>query len=154
MSRALAAPSGARTGLQQLRRFAWHFIEMCAAMCIGLAVGDAVYFWVAGLAGYAKPFSQLPVLSLALATIFMTAPMTAWMLRRGMPCRAIVEMSAAMAILAVALLALGWIGALAMSRLALAEHALMMPAMLLPMLLDLDLYTGRGGRTPPTHPSS
>jgi len=50
-----------------------HDVEMCAAMCIGFAVGDALYFWVASLAGYSKPFSELPVLSLALVTIFMTA---------------------------------------------------------------------------------
>jgi hypothetical protein len=146
MSRALAPPSAPATGLKQVGQFALHYLEMCAAMCIGFAAGDALYFWLASLAGYSKPFSQLPVLSVVLVTVFMTAPMTAWMLHRGMPRRAIVEMSAAMPILAVALLGLGWIGALPMSSLALAEHALMMPAMLIPMLLDLDLYTGRGGR--------
>ena len=139
------------TGLEQVGHFALRSVEMCAAMCIGFAVGDALYFWLANLAGYSKPFSELPVLSVVLVTVFMTAPMTAWMVYRGMPVRAIVEMSGAMPILAFALLALGWIGALAMSSLALAEHALMMPAMLIPMLLDLDLYTGRGGQTTPTH---
>jgi hypothetical protein len=87
------------------------------------------------------------VLSVVLVTIFMTVPMTAWMRYRGMPRRAIVEMSAAMPIRAIALLALGWIGALPMTSLALVEHALMIPAMLLPMLLGLDLYTGRCGHT-------
>ena len=154
MSRALAPLSAPATGLKRVGRFAVHYVEMCAAMCLGFAVGDALYFWLAGLAGYSTPFSELPVLSVVLVTLFMTAPMTAWMRYRGMPRRAIVEMSAAMPILAVALLALGWIGALSMSSLALAEHALMMPAMLIPMLLDLDSYTGRGGRATATHRAS
>jgi hypothetical protein len=149
MYRALAPPSAPATSLKRIGQFALHYVEMCAAMCIGFAVGDALYFWLASLAGYSKPFSQLPVLSVVLVAVFMTAPMTAWMLYRGMPRRAIVEMSAAMPILAVALLPLGWIGALPMSTLALAEHALMMPVMLIPMLLDLDLYTGRQSRTAP-----
>jgi hypothetical protein len=127
---------------------------MCAAMCIGFAAGDALYFWLGSLAGYSKPFSELPVLSVLLVTVFMTAPMAAWMLYRDMPRRAIIEMSAAMPLLAIALLALGWIGALPMSSLALAEHALMMPAMLLPMLLDLDLYTGSGHPDTSTHRAS
>jgi hypothetical protein len=151
MSRALAPSTAPATGLKQVGRFALHYVEMCAAMCIGFAVGDALYFGLASLAGYSEPFSQLPVLSVVLVTVFMTAPMTAWMLYRGMCRRAIVEMSAAMPVLALALLALGWIGAMPMSTLALAEHALMMPAMLIPMLLDLDVYTGRHSQTKGTH---
>jgi hypothetical protein len=63
-----------------------------------------------------------------------------------MPHRAIIEMSAAMPIVAAGLLALGWFGALPMDSLALLAHGLMMPAMLVPMLARLDLYTGRGGQ--------
>jgi hypothetical protein len=123
-------------------RFILHFFEMCIPMCIGFAVGDALYFWVASLLGYSEPFSELPVLSVLVVAASMTAPMTAWMAYRGMPKRAIWEMSLTMPILGAALLVLGWAGALPRSDLALLLHGLMMPAMLVPMLLRRDLYSG------------
>jgi hypothetical protein len=129
--------------LKQIGHFALHFFEMCAPMCIGFALGDLVYFALAGLAGYSEPFAELPVLSVLVVTFSMTAPMTAWMLYRGMPQRAVIEMSAAMPIVAIVLLGLGWFGIVPMDSLALLEHALVMPAMLIPMLLRLDVYAGR-----------
>ena len=131
---------------RQTGRFILHYFEMCVPMCIGFALGDLLYFWLAGLAGYSDPFSELPVLSVILVTVFMTAPMTAWMSYRDMPRRAIIEMSVTMPIVSAGLLALGWLGALPLDSLALLEHGLMMPAMLVPMLARLDLYTGRAGQ--------
>jgi hypothetical protein len=130
----------------QLGRFVRHFFEMCVPMCIGFAIGDAVYFAVAGLLGYAEPFRRLPELSLAAVTFNMTAPMAGWMLFRGMPRRATAEMSAAMVVLAVGLLGVGWLGIARMRALPLLAHGLMMPAMLVPMLCRLDVYTGRAAR--------
>jgi hypothetical protein len=132
---------------RQTVHFVRHFLEMCAPMCIGFAVGDLVYFWAAGQQGYPEPFRQLPELSVLVVTFTMTAPMTAWMLFRGMPTRATTEMSAVMPVLAIALLALGWLAILPKSDLALLEHGLMMPAMLVPMFFRLDLYTGWAGHT-------
>jgi hypothetical protein len=129
---------------RRLARFLRHYFEMCAPMCIGFAVGDLVYFWAAEQQGYSEPFTQLPALSVLVVTFTMTAPMTAWMLLRGMPRRATAEMSAVMPALAIALIALGWLAIVPMGDLALLEHGLMMPAMLVPMLFQLDLYTGRG----------
>jgi hypothetical protein len=129
----------------QVGHFFLHYAEMCVPMCVGFAVGDLLYFGIAGLFGYSDPFSDLPVLSVVVVTFTMTAPMTAWMLFRGMPRRATVEMSATMPVLAAILLVLGGVGVLAMGNLALLEHALMMPVMLVPMLLRLNLYTGRSG---------
>ena len=128
---------------RQIAHFALHFGEMCLPMCIGFAIGDLVYFSLAGMAGYGEPFSELPVLSVLVVTLTMTAPMTAWMLYRGMPRRPVAEMSATMPVLAVVLLGLGWFGILSLGDLALLEHGLMMPVMLVPMLVRLDLYTGR-----------
>jgi|SRR4051794_5748424 len=127
--------------------FALHFVEMCVPMCVGFAIGDLVYFWLASLLGYSKPFAELPELSVLVVTFSMTAPMTAWMLHRGMPRRPTAEMSAAMPILAIVLLGFGWLGIVPMGNLALLEHGLMMPIMLIPMLLRLNLYTGRTGHT-------
>lgn len=153
---AAAAPSEslAPTRWGQVRHFALHYAEMCAPMCVGFAVGDALYFWLAGLAGYTKPFSQLPELSVLVVTVSMIAPMTAWMLYRRMPRRPVIEMSAVMPVLAVGLLILGWAGIVPKGDLALSEHALMMPAMLIPMLLRLDFYTGRAHHLPQAKPAS
>jgi hypothetical protein len=132
---------------RQSARFLLHFLEMCAPMCIGFAVGDLIYFWAAEQQGYSEPFRQLPELSVLVVTFSMTAPMTAWMLFRGMPRRATAEMSAVMPTLAIALLGLGWLAIVSKGDLALLEHGLMMPAMLVPMFFRLDLYTGRAGHT-------
>ena len=70
------------------------------------------------------------MLSVLVVTFAMTAPMTAWMLYRGMPRRATWEMSVTMPILAIILLTLGWLGVVPMGDLALLMHGLMMPVML------------------------
>ena len=79
-------------------------------MCIGFAVGDLLCAWLGSLAEYSDPFSDLPYLLLLVITVSMMAPMTGWMRYRGMPHRAIAEMSAAMPIVAIVLLGLGWFG--------------------------------------------
>jgi hypothetical protein len=139
------APRASRR--RQSGHFVLHYFEMCLPMCVGFAVGDLIYFWAAGRFGYSEPFRQLPELSVLVVTFTMTAPMTAWMLFRGMPRRATAEMSAAMPILALVLLALGWLTIMPKGDLALLEHGLMMPMMLIPMFFRLDLYTGRAGHT-------
>jgi len=123
-------------------RFVLHYFEMCIPMCIGFAVGDLIYFSIAGLLGYSEPFTELPVLSVLVVTFAMTAPMTAWMRYRGMPRRAVWEMSATMPILAIVLLMLGGLGVVPMGDLALLMHGLMMPIMLVPMTLRPGLYAG------------
>jgi uncharacterized membrane protein YozB (DUF420 family) len=141
------APAAAISRRRQTAHFLRHYLEMCAPMCIGFAVGDLVYFWAAEQQGYSEPFRQLPGLSVLVVTLTMTAPMTGWMLFRGMPRRATAEMSAVMPALAIVLLALGWLAIVPKGDLALLEHGLMMPAMLVPMFFRLDLYTGRAGQT-------
>jgi hypothetical protein len=138
-----AVGTGVRLRGGQVGHFALHYFEMCIPMCIGFAVGDLVYFGVAGLFGYSDPFDELPVLSVLVVTFAMTAPMTAWMLHRGMPRQAIWEMTALMPMLALTLLMLGAVGVVPMGDLALLEHALMMPVMLIPMALRPGIYTGR-----------
>ena len=138
-----AAPATNPGRSREIWHFVVHYLEMCLPMCVGFALGDVLYFWIAGRFGYEHPFRQLPELSVLVVTFTMTAPMTVWMLLRGMPRRPIAEMSAAMPILALALLVLGWLAVLPKGDLALSEHGLMMPVMLVPMLFRIDLYTGR-----------
>jgi hypothetical protein len=121
---------------------------MCIPMCVGFAVGDVIYFWVAGRFGYSKPFKELPELSVLVVTVTMTIPMTLWMRYRRMPRRPLWEMTATMPAIAVGLVALGWAGALPRADLALTEHGVMMPAMLVPMFWRLGFYTGRSHNQP------
>jgi hypothetical protein len=141
---------GARSTLKQAAHFALHFAEMCVPMCLGFMVGDAIYFLIADAAGYSKPFTELPVLSVMVVTCNMTVPMVWWMRLRGMPRRMTVEMASSMIALAGALLLAGLVGLIPTSAMALAVHGLMMPAMLIPMLVHLDFYTGKAARRPRT----
>jgi hypothetical protein len=128
---------------------AWHFIrhnlEMCMAMCLGLAVLDALFLWSAALIGYSDPLRQIPELVTLVAALNMTAPMAAWMRFRGMEWRPIAEMSATMVAEAILLIGVAWLGIIPRSSLVNWLHALMMPVMLVPILYRLDLYTGRAG---------
>lgn len=146
-----AAVTGRTTRRGRIGRFTLHYLEMCAPMCVGFAIGDLIYFWIAGVLGYSAPFEELPELSVLVVTFTMTAPMVAWMAYRGMPRRAIAEMAAVMPVLGAALLVLGWLSVLPRSELALSEHGLMMPAMLVPMLLRLDLYASKHSRHHAAH---
>jgi hypothetical protein len=129
-------------------QFVRHFLEMCAAMCIGAAVLGVVYTWAAGFVGVSNPYARWPELSALVLAFNMTAPMVAWMRVRGMAWTPIAEMSGAMVVEAVVILALYWVGALAnvaagdVSTLWLWQHGLMLPVMLVPMLLRLDFYGG------------
>ena len=128
--------------------FVRHFIEMCLAMCLGLAVLDTVYVWLAGQFGVANPYLRLPELSAAVLAFNMTAPMVAWMRFRGMAWNLIAEMSWAMIGEAVLIVVAYWFGILrneavgGISTLWIWQHSLMMPVMLIPMFLRLDHYTG------------
>jgi hypothetical protein len=145
--RAALTPASTLSRGRQTAHFLRHYLEMCAPMCIGFAVGDLIYFWAAARFGYSEPFGELPELSVLVVTFTMTAPMVAWMLFRGMPRRETTEMAAVMPVLAIALLVLGWLALVPKSDLALLEHGLMMPAMLVPMVFRLDFYTGRAGHS-------
>jgi hypothetical protein len=53
--RAALTPASTLSRGRQTAHFVRHYLEMCAPMCIGFAVGDLVYFWAAGRFGYSEP---------------------------------------------------------------------------------------------------
>jgi hypothetical protein len=138
-------------GTVSLARRVWnfvrHFLEMCIAMCIGLAILDAVYLWLAGRFGVTDPYLRFPELTVAVVAVNMTAPMVALMRFRGMDWGLVWEMSGAMVAEAALILGAYWLGVLQnvavgnTTTLWLWQHGLMMPVMLVPMLLRLDHYT-------------
>jgi hypothetical protein len=130
--------------------FVRHFLEMCAAMCVGGGLLNTLIF-AAGpaLLGYQDPREERPALALlAIAGIYV-APMAAWMRFRRMSWRPILEMSGATVALAVLLIGLAALGIIAESDLRSWGLGFCGPAcavMLPVMLFRLDLYTGRSGR--------
>ncbi len=131
--------------------FVRHLLEMCAAMCIGVAVLDLPFLGAARFVGYTDPIHQLPELTALVVAFNMTLPMAAWMRYRGMAWRPIAQMSGAMFVEAIVLIVVSWFGVIHKSGLVALQHQLMMPAMIAVMLCSLDLYTGRAGH--PVHAS-
>jgi flagellar biosynthetic protein FliP len=121
------------------RRFVRHYLEMVAAMMIGMA----------GL-GAASLVVDLPddtAVRLVEMAVWMTVPMVAWMRFRAHGGRACTEMAAAMLLPAAGALALLGTGALTdADALVMIEHTVMFPAMLAVMLLRRDEYTGQHDR--------
>jgi hypothetical protein len=139
-----------RPGLgSQLWHFARHFLEMCAAMCIGGGILNGLVF-LAGpaLLGYADLRQQSPELALLVIAVNYALPMAAWMRFRGMAWRPTLEMSGATIGLGVVMIALDWLDVVQQSSVRGWVLGFCGPAcvvMVIVMLFRLDLYTGRTG---------
>ena len=122
------------------KTFVRHFLEMVAAMFVGMAV----------LGAASAVLLDLPdrtAVTLIEMAISMTVPMVAWMRVRGHGWRASNEMAAAMLIPAAGALALLGTGVLTdADTLLMLEHVVMLPAMLVAMILRRDEYTGHHHR--------
>lgn len=78
-----------------------HFLEMFAAMWVGMAAGVAVFLAITGLSSYSQGLRLDPVPSVSAMAISMAVPMAAWMLFRGHGWRNSAEMAAAMIVPAI-----------------------------------------------------
>ncbi len=129
-------------------RFLRHYLEMIAAMLVGMAVfGAAVSLVLAALGhGNVLHFAGLRALVM---TMNMTLGMGLWMRYRGHSSAAIGEMAAAMFIPLALLIGPYYAGLISAEALLIWMHALMLPAMLVAMLHRRDEYTAehhRGAR--------
>jgi hypothetical protein len=120
--------------------FVRHYLEMVAAMFVGMAVLGGLVHGALALVGLEVP-DQAEVTSLEMAT-YMTAGMTVWMRYRGHGWPATLEMSGAMFVPALALFPLLWAGALSGDDLLMLEHVLMLPLMYVVMLRRRSEYGG------------
>lgn len=130
-------------------RFGLHLLEMCAVMCIGVAVLDVPLLALAKAAGYSDPITDLPELATVLVAFNMSAPMAIWMRVRHHDWRCIQEMSAAMFVEAFMLIAVAATGVLPRESLVAWQHSLMIPAMVV-VMPRLDVYTGPMRHAAPT----
>lgn len=95
---------------RRLSHFWRHFLEMVAAMVVGMIATGAVFVSIVGLKSWDQVTTQYPTPALVAMAVGMTAPMVAWMLYRGMGWRNSVEMAAAMAFPVIPFLCLVWFG--------------------------------------------
>jgi hypothetical protein len=131
--------------MRSTRHFIRHYLEMIAAMFLGMLVLGAPAIAALGAAGVtrAELRADAPALFLLGMGLTMTVPMVAWMRYRGHGWPASSEMAASMMIPTagvVGLLALGLVedvGALMM-----IQHVVMFPSMLVAMLLRREEYSG------------
>jgi hypothetical protein len=129
-------------GDRSIRRFARHYVEMVAAMFIGMfALGKPADLVLQAFGASAGGHHSTRML--ATMAVTMTIPMVAWMRYRGHAWRPTVEMSASMLVPTAAVLGLLWTGvATGMGTLMVLEHTAMLGSMLLAMLLRRDEYSG------------
>jgi hypothetical protein len=128
------------------RQFVRHYVEMLAAMFLGMAVLGVPAGWALGAAGssWSQLHTDAPALMLLGMAVTMTVPMVGWMAYRGHGRRANAEMSAAMFVPTFAVI--GLLGAEVVTDLGVLlviEHVAMLVSMLAAMLLRVAEYTGR-----------
>jgi hypothetical protein len=133
-------PTRAAAGHRQWR-FLRHYLEMVAAMLVGMVVLGAALRGGLALAGLRYPtrYPELPALEMA---VTMSAGMVAWMRHRGHRWATTLETAGAMFAPAVALIPLLWLGAIAGDALLALEHLAMLPLMFLVMLRRRAEYGG------------
>jgi hypothetical protein len=122
-------------------RFLRHYLEMVAAMLVGMMVVGAAVRGALALAGLRFPTRYPELLALEMA-LDMSVGMVAWMRYRGHDWRSTLEMVAAMIAPAVALVPLLWLDVIAGDALLMLEHLAMFPLMFLVMRYRRASYGG------------
>jgi flagellar biosynthetic protein FliP len=92
----------------RLSPFWRHFLEMLAAMVVGMIATGAIFLSVVGVKTWEEVTTSYPTQALLAMAVGMTTPMVAWMLYRGMGRRNSYEMAAAMVLPVIPFLCLVW----------------------------------------------
>src|SRR5687768_2560332 len=130
---------------QSTKHFVRHYLEMVAAMFLGMAVLSPPAGWVMSAFGTSWGDISAAMMILVMATT-MTVPMVGWMVYRGHGTRANAEMSASMYVPAFAAIALLWSGMVTGTGvLMIVEHVAMLLCMAGVMLLRPAEYMHRNG---------
>ena len=117
-----------------------HFLEMVAAMFVGMAVLGAAVRGVLAVAGVSYPSApEVLVVEMALD---MAVAMVVWMRYRGHGWASSLEMAGVMVAPAAVLLPLAWLGLIAGDSVLMLEHVVMLPLMYVVMLRRRDEYEG------------
>ena len=122
-----------------------HFLEMLAAMAVGMIATGAVFLSIVGLKTWQQVTVQYPTQALLAMAAGMTVPMVAWMLFRGMGWRNSYEMAAVTVLPVVPFLFLVWSGVTTSAQCG-GYCAVMIAAMLGLMLYRRDEYSMKTAR--------
>jgi hypothetical protein len=88
--------------------FWWHFLQMMAAMVVGMIATGAIFVAVVGVKTWDEVTLQYATQARLAMAAGMTVPMVAWMGHRGMGRRNSYEMAAAMILPVIPFLCLVW----------------------------------------------
>ena len=126
-------------------RFGFHFMEMCAVMCLGGGLLVAAFFGVAAALGMPDLRQQHPELSAFAIACILAAAMAAWMRFRAMGWRPTLEMAGSSVVSGLVLILAYWQGIISARALLPAVCALACVAMLAVMLVRIPLYASSHG---------
>jgi hypothetical protein len=87
-----------------------HFLQMLAAMVVGMIGTGAIVLSIVGLKTWGEVTTEYPTQALMAMAVGMTAPMVGWMLYRHMGWKNSSEMAAAMVLPVIPFLCLVWFG--------------------------------------------
>jgi flagellar biosynthetic protein FliP len=94
---------------QDGRKAFWrHFLEMFAAMVVGMIATGVIFLSVVGVKTWDEVTTSYPTQALLAMAAGMTIPMVVWMHHRGMGRRNSYEMAAAMVVPVIPFLCLVW----------------------------------------------
>jgi NhaP-type Na+/H+ or K+/H+ antiporter len=131
---------------RHLPAFWRHFLQMLAAMMVGMIATGAIFLSIVGLKTWEQVTVQYPTQALLAMAVGMTIPMVAWMLFRGMGRRNSYEMAAVMVLPVIPFLCLVWFDVTKSAQCA-AYCAVMIAAMLGLMFYRKSQYSApRGAR--------
>jgi hypothetical protein len=138
---------GPRWNRTTARHFIRHYLEMVAAMIIGMvALGP---LWSLGLNALGAPtLLDRPELNALVMATNMTIAMSGWMRYRRHRWAATAEMAAAMFVPFIVLFIPLWLGLLSSGGLIILGHVLMLIGMAAAMLLRPAEYAGHQARSP------
>jgi hypothetical protein len=135
---------------RHLSTFWRHFLQMLAAMAVGMIATGAIFLSVVGLKTWDQVLLQYPAQALLAMAAGMTIPMAAWMLFRGMGARNSAEMAAAMVLPVIPFLCLVWFHVTKSAQCG-PYCALTIVAMLGLMFYRRGQYSTRRGHATATH---
>ena len=131
----------AHVGTSRRWHFLRHYLEMVAAMFVGMAVFGGAVRGVLALAGSEFP-DQYPELTSLEMALTMSLGMVVWMRYRGHGWASILEMAGVMFVPAIVLFPLLWLDVISGGSLLMIEHIAMLPLMYLVMLRRRAEYGG------------
>lgn len=139
----------ARSAGRQAARFVIHVLQMCAVMCISMALLGLLIVGAAAVGGFSDPRQSAPVLSAVVVTLTLAGAMVGWMRFMAMGWQPTLEMAGLTMLAGVAMITGYAIGIVPASRLTSGVCGLACVVMIVDMLVRFRLYASHTARHVP-----